>query len=872
MHSNKNYDMNLNMKRIVPDLVCVALFALIAFAYFCPAVLDGRQLNQHDHIAAGALTVESDAYKQSHDGETPRWQNSIFCGMPTYQISPTYDSTKCMSFLEKVYRLWLPNYVFYIFISMLGFYILLRAFDFRQWMAALGAIVWAFSSYFFIIIAAGHIWKVWTLAYIPPTIAGMVICYRNRRYLIGCAVTAFFASLQIASNHIQMSYYFLIPEILMVIAFLISSIRERKMVPFLKASASVLAAAVIAIGLNASNLYHTYEYSKESMRGKSELVKAGSTANQTDSGLERDYITNWSYGLSETWTLLVPDMKGGASVPLSDSKIAMNNADKSINPEYFDRVGQYWGDQPGTSGPVYIGALVCMLFLLGMWLIPNRNPLKWAFFAATILSVLLSWGKNFMPFTDFFIDNVPMYAKFRTVASILVVAEFTMPLIAMMGLREFVERCADKERRGRALQAMMWCTIITAGICICFAFNPLMLGDGVSLAEKNAYADAVSSGNMDAATMQMITDSLAKMRGAMLASDAKRSCLIIILGAVAMFWYYRKIKGADETDITKYGSLCCIVLLIICLADMWMVNKRYLNDGMFEVPVTAASYRNTQADDIILSESGTGRNYRVYDATVSTFNDNTAAHNFSSIGGYHAAKMRRYQELVEAHIIPEVSHGMGILCTQLLMPDSVRIYPVLPEAETDSLIPVLNMLNTQWFILGDPTQPVPVKNPAAYGNAWFVNETAFVDNANEELDMLGKVSPRNTAVINKVFQSQLKNVADMKVDTAACIRQTSLTCDEIVYEADSKYGGLAVFSEIYYPGWAATVDGEPADIVRADYVLRAMEIPAGHHEIVMTFHPKSVAATETVAYISFAMLILMACAAILMELKKKKQD
>ena len=420
-------------KKCLPDLLAVLLFAVLAFAYFFPADTEGRILYRHDSSAGRGLGQEQVDYRK-RTGEMTRWTNSAFCGMPTYQIAPSYDSSDVIKAAEKAYHLWLPENVWYVFAYMLGFYILLRAFDFRQSLAALGSIIWAFSSYFFIIIAAGHIWKVMALAYLPPMIAGIVLAYRGR-YLWGLLVTSLFCALEINANHVQMTYYYLFIIVFMVIAYAVEAVRSKEYKHFAKATAVCAMGALIGLSINISNLYHTWEYSKESMRGKSELTKADS-ANQTDSGLERDYITQWSYGVGETWTLLVPNTKGGASVPMARNKTAMKHADPNYS-YIYQQIGQYWGEQPGTSGPVYVGAFVLMLFVLGLFIV--KGPLKWALLSATVLSVLLSWGHNFMPFTDFFIDYVPMYSKFRTVASILVIAEFTIPLLAMLALKRIVD-------------------------------------------------------------------------------------------------------------------------------------------------------------------------------------------------------------------------------------------------------------------------------------------------------------------------------------------------------------------------------------------------------------------------------------------------
>ncbi len=846
------------------DVTCVAMFVAIAFFYFYPAVLDGRRLTGEDHSGADGLSVEIETYRQTHDGETPRWINSIFSGMPTYQIAPSYDSTDTIKAVEKAYHLWLPDYVWYVFASLLGFYILLRAFDFKQWMAALGAVVWAFSSYFFIIIAAGHIWKVITLAYIPPTIAGVVMCYRGK-YLWGGIVTALFAALQVMGNHVQMTYYFLIPELLMIFGFLIEAVMKKKVSQWLKATGVVAAAAILAVALNISNLYHTYKYADETMRGKSELVKQGRESDQTDSGLERSYITMWSYGIDETMTLLIPNFRGGASVPLAYNEKAMSKASSDVNGQFYNYFTQYWGDQPSTSGPVYVGALVCLLFVLALIILPNRNVLKWTLLAATILSIMLAWGKNFMGLTDFFIDYVPLYSKFRTVASILVVAEFTIPLLALLGLREFVEQCADRERRRFAIRSLAVSGAIVGVICLVFAVAPSLSGSGTSsegdarswsylepqlqqgyagyILQQNPGMDETTAWNQAFQIVGMekthLMASLPQMRYAMVSNDAKRSLIIVLLGCLILFGYY---KYAEKRRYML--TVACVSLLVVSLYDMWEVNKRYLNDSMFIRHQTASAPALTDADRIIQQTSGTNRDYRVLNLAVNTFNDNTTSFYYNSIGGYHPAKLRRYQELVEEHL--SGSQGMNMA--------------------------VLNMLNTQWIITRNQEtgELQPMHNPDAFGNAWLVDTLLFVDNANEELAALRTANLRTTAVINKDFADVIGKDAPAQLSVGDTIRLTSLTSTSASYEVNTKRGAVAVFSEIYYPDWTVTIDGNDVQMARADYVLRTLRVPAGKHTIQMTFNPQSIHTTETIAYIALALLALGAIIGIFFAVKKSR--
>ena len=810
--------MNL-FKRILPDIVVIILFAVISFVYFFPAVTEGRVLSQHDAVAGIGAGEESKEYLE-RTGERTRWTNSIFGGMPTYQMAPSYHSTDMLKGVESLYHLYLPAYVWYVFVMMLGFYILLRAFDFSVWLASLGAIIWAFSSYFFIIIAAGHIWKFVTLAYIPPTIAGMVLVYRGK-YLSGGLLTAIFVALQIVSNHVQMSYYFLFVMLFMAVAFGISAYQKKELPRFFKATGVLVVAGVLGVCINLSNLYHTYEYSKETMRGKSELVKPD-THNQTKSGLERDYITQWSYGIGETFSLLVPNVKGGASVPLAANEKAMEKA----NPMYgsiYNQLGQYWGERPGTSGPVYVGAFVMFLFILGLFIV--KGPMKWALLAATVLSVLLSWGKNFMGFTDFFLDYIPMYDKFRAVSSILVIAEFTIPLLAMLALKQIIARPQIVKEQARAFYISFG---LTGGVAFLFALAPrFFFPSYVSSMEMQALQ------SIPADQLAPLIANLEEIRVSIFTSDAWRSFFVVAIGA-ALLWLYGMGKLKAKLTIG--------VLLLLCLVEMWDVNKRYLYDAQF-VPQTARTegFRPTDTDKAILEDKTL--DYRVLNLASNTFNENNTSYWHKSIGGYHAAKLRRYQEMIEEHISPEMSN----------------LFKAVSEAGGDmakvdaSAFPVLNMLNTRYFIF--PLQggkTMPLQNPYTLGNAWFVDEVQYVNNANEEIDALHKVAPAKVAVVDKKFAELVKQTA--APDSLSSVTLVAYEPNDLKYEVDSEKGGVVVFSEIYYPGWQAYIDGVEAPHGRADYILRAMNVPAGKHTVEFKFDPKSLHTTETIAFIALGLL------------------
>ena len=824
------------LKKWLPDMLAVLLFAVLAFAYFFPADIEGRILYRHDASAGRGAGQEGIEYMQK-TGERSRWTNALFGGMPTYQMAPSYHSTDKLSTMTKIYHLFLPENVWYVFAYLLGFYILLRAFDFRQHLAALGSIVWAFSTYFLIIIAAGHIWKVWALAYLPPLIAGLVLAYRGK-YLWGFVLTAIFTAFEINANHVQMTYYYLFIILAMVIAWLVDAIRKHQLAAFGKATAVCIAGAAIGVCINLSNLYHTWQYGQESMRGKSELVKKNS-ANQTNSGLERDYITQWSYGIDETWTLLIPNTKGGASVPMSESKIAMEKADPTYE-SIYQQIGQYWGEQPGTSGPVYVGAFVMFLFVLGLLIV--KGPMKWALLAVTILSILLSWGRNFMGFTDFFLDYVPMYAKFRTVASILVIAEFTIPLLAMMALKKLFDEPEGFSKYSKPIYISFG---VTAGFCLLFALMPTTFFDGfVSSSEMRALS------TLPQEHIQPLISNLVDMRTAVFTADCWRSFWIIVVGMVLLMAYkYRKLKA-------EY-TICAI--LVLCLIDLWQVNKRYLNDEMF-VPQSEreAPQQMSQTDELILRDKTL--DYRVLNLASNTFNENETSYYHKSIGGYHAAKLRRYQEMIEQYISPEM---------QRLMNAVAEAGGDMTQVKGDSICPVINMLNTRYFVFPlQGGQTVPIQNPYALGNAWFVDKISYAKNANEEILKVGQIDLRHEAVADEKFQAQLGDAVTQ--DTTSTVDIKSYEPNQLTYEVNSGKGGVVVFSEVYYPGWTATIDGEPAELGRVNYILRALNVKPGKHEVVLSFFPKSVDTTETIAYTAYAILILVLAGAAFMAYRRKK--
>jgi hypothetical protein len=809
--------MKIDFKKIMPYGLSVLLFIVISIGYFAPDVLEGKVLSQGDIRQGLANGQEIGAYMQK-TGELPRWTGALFSGMPTYQITPSYGSTDLVKHVTDFLMFYLPSPASLVFLMLLGFFILLKALRFRTDLAVLGAIAWAFSSYFFVLIEAGHIWKFVTLAYIPPTIGGIILAYRGR-YWLGVIVTAFFVTLQILSNHVQMSYYFLFVIVALVVSFFVEAIRTKQLARFFTASAIVLVAGIIGVAANLSSLYHTYEYSKNTIRGKSELTSKVA-GNATASGLERDYITQWSYGRGETWTLLVPNAKGGATGSLGQNTVAREKMDPQYA-EMLSQQNQYWGDQPFTSGPVYVGAFILALFIFALFVV--EGSLSWPLFLITALSIFLAWGKNWMGFTNVFLDYLPMYNKFRAVSSILVVAEFTIPLLAMLGLKKIIENpkivLTNKKASITALT-------LTGGLAAIFAIIPTTFFSFLSQMEMDNYLPQAKSNPQ----LLPILDNLQTAREAVFTADAWRSFFVVLVGALIL-WLLAKDKIKS--------SVAVALIALVCVIDMGGINKRYINSEKFMYKREVANpFPKSQADEMILQDPDP--NYRVFNTTVDPFNDASTSYYHKSVGGYHAAKLRRYQDVIDHYL-------------------------------SKSSLPVLNMLNTKYVIVGDKQGNVQAQlNQGAMGNAWFVSQIKWVNNADEELDALGQIDLTKQAVADKRFENTLSSTSSA-VDSTSFIKLTAYSPTELKYKSHSSKPGVAVFSEVYYPeGWIATVDGAELQIGRVNYILRALSLPAGDHEIAFTYKPKSIVLTETIAYSALGLLLLSIIAYLVFGWKKEK--
>jgi hypothetical protein len=809
----------MTVRSVVTFVISILAFAAISWIYFYPNDVQGDVLQQNDVLQGAANGQEAKLYNESHDGEVTRWTNSLFGGMPTFQIAPTYESNSMINKIGRVLTLGFPEPVSWIFLLMLGFFILMLSFDMKWYLAVLGAIGYAFSSYFFIIIDAGHIWKLLTLCYIPPTIAGIVWAYRGK-YLLGAAVAALFATLQLISNHVQMTYYSLFIIVPLVIAFLVIAIKDKKIGRWCIATVSLAIAAALALGANASNLYLSYKYSQETMRGgHSELTPLPSedgeqqvSSEPTNGGLSKEYITQWSYGIDETWTLMVPNVKGGTSMKtLADVDGAEDMAaDSELGLQGMQAFSQYFGDQPFTSGPVYVGALIFVLFILSLFVV--KGPVKWALLIATILSILLSWGHNFMGLTDWFIDHFPMYNKFRTVSSILVIAEFTMPLLAVLALREMFTRDNFFKKYGKTTYLVFG---ICAALCLLFAFMPSLFG-GAASEEEAARLNQALQGQATFDQLPGVAAAVEAIRQSLVSSDAWRSLAIIAMGFATILAYrFDKLNALTST----------LIIALIVLADMFMVNKRYLNEERFvsrdDLPET--TFEKTAADAQILAD--TTQNYRVMD--LQGFMQPRSSYFHKTVGGYHAAKLTRYNDLIERQI-------------------------------TKNNVSIINMLNAKWVILNSEQAQ---QNPGALGNAWFVDSLTYVKTADDEMKFLDNFNPAKVAVADAKFKDVLGEVKPAQPGDS--IFETTYEPNRLTYHSHSANGGLAVFSEIYFPwGWTATIDGKEAKIGRVNYVLRAMQLPAGDHTIVFSYDPQEVHKTESIAKTSVYIILFLVLAAL----------
>jgi len=773
------------------------LFVGISFTYFSP-LLEGKRLDMSDiknWIGASKEVVD---FREA-TGDEALWTNSMFSGMPAYQIS-TRSNGNLIQYVSKALSLGMPRPANLLFLYLLGFYLLLLSLKVDYRLSAVGAIGFAFSSYFFIIIMAGHMTKALAIAYLPMVVAAVLYTYRGRM-LLGGVLTALTVALELYANHLQITYYLVLILLLIGVVQFIKDLKENNLPDFAKRSGVLVLAALLASGTAVTRLSTTMEYGKESTRGKSELT---TDLDNKTSGLDKDYATDWSYGIAETFTLLVPNFYGGASqvsVPKDTEtyRLVKNQRDQRDGKLYRDKVPMYFGDQPFTSGPTYAGSIVIFLFVLGLFFV--KSEMRVWLILATTLSIMLAWGKNFMPLTDLFLEYIPGYNKFRAVSMTLVISTFTLPLLGFIALNKFLISEKLENEKKKVLKLTFY---IVGGLALLFAlfsgmFDFVGINDG-----EGAFYEAVQAD-----------------RKAFFKSDAWRSFIFISL-TFGVLWMYFKSKLASKYVILIVG--------VLVLADMWTVNKRYLNDDHFvRSKKVERPYHPTEADNQILRDKDP--NFRVFNQSVSTFNDASTSYFHKSIGGYHGAKLKRYQELIENHI------AKGNMA-------------------------VLNMLNTKYFITPKgQAQP----NPGTMGNAWFVNNVNIVANADAEIAALKELDVRNTAVVDERFKAQL--ITNLSNENAS-ISLTDYKPNYLEYKSNSTNDGIVIFSEIYYAkGWNAYVNGVLKPHFRANYVLRGLQIPAGNNIIEFKFEPSTYKIGETVSLASSIILLLLLAFVSFKELK-----
>ncbi len=812
------------IKPAIPHLIATVLFAVLSLLYFYP-VLEGKVLKANDSMVAQIYEKEIADFKDTYHKE-PLWTNSLFSGMPAYLISTDYPGN-VFSTIDSKLRSILGMPASVIFLSMIGFYIMLLLFGVNPWIAIAGSIGYGLSSFLIQAIAAGHITQALALAYMPPMIGSIWYAY-HRKILAGTILTALFLTFELLANHPQITYYSMICLLVFIITEFILAIRDRSFFDFLKKSAMIAISVIIAIGINFGFLYTTYEYGKYSMRGKSELTTA---SNNQSTGLDRDYITYWSYGVGETMNLLIPDFKGGSSRPFDRDSETVRALRQNNNADAAEMFQKYWGPQPGTDGPHYVGAIMFFLFVLG--LIVVKGPEKWWLLVATVLSVMLAWGKYFMPLTNLFIDYFPGYNKFRSVTFTLVIAQLCIPLLGILALRDIFK---SESLKKNYLKSILMASGITGGVILLIMIIPGLAGSFISQYESQL--------NLP----QWLTGALIADRKHLLESDCFRSLVFIVLasGTIIAFMYE---KFRREYAIAAIG--------ILILADLFTIDRRYLNADRFENRAAyKKSFAPTLADSYILRDKSY---FRVWNSSVSTFNDNSSTSYFhKSIGGYHGAKIKRYQQLIDSAILMDFSifeaHAKKARTVEDLLP------------AFDSTF-ALNMLNTK-YIIYNPSAP-PIINPKALGNAWFVGNPEFADNPNMEISLTRRVDPSKFAVINKTFRDKITKSA-YPAEKGDIIELISYKANELTYRSSAKSDKLVVFSDIYYPaGWKCSIDGKKADYFRADYVLRAMIVPEGNHEIRFVFDPSSYKIGNSVSLASSVILILLLAGALVFRLRKK---
>ena len=816
---------NFNFKNLIPAAAALLIFIALSFGYFSP-LLKGKVISQSDNVLNQGVSKEINDFRDKNHSE-PLWTNSMFGGMPAYQVAIRYPSN-LMTYVRDFLMLGFPTPANMVFLFMAGFYILLVVLKVDKWLAIVGSIAFGFSAGYMIIIAAGHITQAFAIAYMAPVFAGVILVCRGK-YLVGGALTAFAFTLEILCNHFQIAYYLILFLSVYVIFEWIERIRQKQYMDILKSFAIFSLAGILALGCNVANLWSTYEYGKFTIRGPSELTS--DKGNKT-TGLDKDYATQWSMGTSETMTLMIPGFKGiSSSKRVGENKSALDNVDNQMK-ENIGNMPQYWGDQPFTDAP-YSGAIIIFLFVFGLFVVEGR--IKWALLVATIFSILLSWGKNFMPLTELFLDYFPAYNKFRAVSMMLMVAEFAIPILAILAIDKLMKQPEFFKQKVKlafvkkeiSVQNIFFISFgLTGGLALLYYMLPTTFVDFFSAAERLQMKTA--QGDISATV-----DNMQNARVSLFKSNAIRSFFFILLGAGTV-WLYLK------STINK--TVLIAVLAVLVLFDLTLIDKNYLNDKNFTSKQESKNpFPATTADNGILEDKDL--DYRVLNIAVQTFQDASTSYYHKSIGGYSAAKLRRYQEMIDAHLQNEIQNIIGTLKAN---PSDSSLRATFSQQN------VLNMLNTR-YVIYNPDAPA-LRNKYALGNAWFVNDVKMVKNADDEIKAIGETNLRNTLVVDERYNSELDGFTS-KEDASSTIKLTDYTANDLKYESNTTSEQLAVFSEIYFKdGWNAYVDGELKPHFSGDWVLRAMRVPAGKHTIEFKFEPAKYYTGEKISLASCLLL------------------
>ena len=794
------------IQKIIPHLTAVIIFLIISAIYFSPQ-LKGSLLHQSDQLQYQGMSKEIKDYRAEYHSE-PLWTNSMFGGMPAYQIS-IKDSNIIKTLKSSILKI-IPRPIGYMFFLMIGFYILLLCFNVNPWLAIIGGIAFGLSSLNILYLGAGHNAKIHAISFIPPIIGSIFYAYR-KNFVIGAALLSLFVCLHLSANHFQMTYYLLYLIFAIILVELYSYIKNGLLPKFVKISSILLMAGILGALPIFSNLILTYEYSKYTTRGDSELTISAekSTTNEVkNDALDSDYIKQYSLGYGEIWSLVIPNVKGGKMGLLGHNKEIMDN----VSPNYKNSVAQqasYWGEQYASGGAFYFGASIFLLFVLGMFLI--KDKFKWALFAVSLLAVILSW--KYSNLVDWFIEHMPLYDKFRDTKMMLILVQLSFPLLGFLFLNKLLKNEINKKQ-------FIYVSLSVTGILLLFYIMPSVWFGFFNNAELVQFDKLLENyKNNPNALMQIrdLKDEIVNARIGIFKKDCLRS--LFFVSATAFIIYLFILKKTKE-------SYFIMILGVLILIDLWGVDKRYLNDDNFVSKRQAREpFQMTQANQYILQDKDP--NFRVYNLTVNAFSDASTSYFHKSIGGYHGAKMKRYQELIEHQI-------------------------------SKNNMDVLNMLNTKYFIVPDNNrQPVAQYNPEHLGNAWFVEDFRIVPNADAEIEALSEFTPSREAIIDQRFEGYVQGKSFTKDTTLSFIKLDSYKPNHLVYSANCEEEELAIFSEIYYPkGWNAFIDGKLTDHFRVNYVLRAMVIPEGNHIIEFKFEPKSYYLGNKVSLVSSIILLI----------------